>query len=146
MSCNLVTMIYLYSLQWYMMKMFYAEVKCNINVWTVYIYIYYQLHHTVAVIKKLPSIYIKCIYRCNIVNIATVIQTNHYLLKCSSHTVHKHSWSFCLSLPFFLFFIPMNKNEPLFVLGSPKNEVKEKLDFCPSVSPPPVSADVRGMC
>jgi len=41
----------------------------------------------------------------------------------------------------------MDKNEPLFILGFPKNGVKEELHFCPSVSPPPpVRADVTGMC
>lgn len=51
-----------------------------------------------------------------------------------------------LALPFFLFCIPMDKNDPLFVLGSPKNGVKKELDFCLSVSPPPaVRADVTSM-
>lgn len=52
-----------------------------------------------------------------------------------------------LTLPFFVFCIPTNKNKPLFILGSPKNGVKEELDFHPAVSPPPpVRADVTSMC
>jgi len=105
--------------------------------WCFFVFFFYLVNHEVAVIKKLSSIYIKHIYKCNIVNIATIIQRNHFLLKCSSRTVYKHSLPLWLSLPFFLSCIPMNKNEQLFVLGSPKNGVEEKLDFCPSVSPPP---------